>query len=181
MKKLRYRWNGTVWYHDINEFTGSAIDREAELGNELLNAGFCVEFATEEGRNKALEGVYKEENIRWIKWNPQEEKLAIRWERNNDKLYRAAKKLPGAKYRSGAILVSPEFFNEVLDFAQIYQFEFSKAAKDEIDIAKGKMESIPTVNAAKHKEKRLDDSDEKLKSMLLKNGIIEDLVDDDEA
>ena len=43
------------------------------------------------------------------------------------------------------------------------------------------MESIPTVNAAKHKEKRLDDSDEKLKSMLLKNGIIEDLVDDDEA
>ena len=58
VKNLNFKWNDTVWERKLSELTGSYIDRAAELGNKLLNAGFTICILDEEIKDKAINGTY---------------------------------------------------------------------------------------------------------------------------
>ena len=92
VKDHRYSWDG-VWKRKINELTGDFPDRAGEIGKALLTGGFTVRFPDMAAKEKALT-TYIPECDRWIK--RFEDQLAIWWTPYNEKIYKAARSLPGA-------------------------------------------------------------------------------------
>jgi len=177
VKDLDYSWDydNLSWKKEITEYNGTADDRMAELGNQLLLAGFTVEFSTESSKKMALSGDFKPECKRWIKFIRG--RLFIQWYGWNDALYGAAKKLPGARWDKGGMAVPVEFYKEVQDFAETMEFKFSKRSQKEINnyIQKenGYEKAIATVP-----EQETTTDEEKIRKSLKSNGaIIEDLLD----
>lgn len=178
VKSFGYEWNGTAWNKKITEFTGSADDRAAELGNKLLSSGFTVQFPNMESKDMAISGAFSPENERWVKYHVNDKQLAIVWKKRSDTLYDAAKKLPGARWKDGSMRVKVEFYREVEDFADTMGFSISQLAKGKIEEYKQKEKSFETVLAKAVENENIDDSDRIRRSMVLSGGIIEDLIDE---
>lgn len=175
VKKLGYRWNGSSWAKRITEYTGSAEDRAAELGNTLLGGGFTVQFPNAGIKECAVSGNYIPENDRWIKFFDQ--KLVITWSQRNDTLYNAAKKLPGARWRDGSMRVDLEFYREVEDFAETMGFSISRMACSKIEEYRQLESEFDSVRIASVTKKYSDD--ERIADLLKSKGtIIEDLKDE---
>lgn len=174
VKSLSYKWTGSVWERKINELTGSAVDRAAELGNKLLNAGFPIIIYNENIRNAAINGQYEPECNRWILKVKDEDKLKIKWYEKNDSLYQAARKLPGSKW-DGGIIVSVSHFREIEDFANIFGFKFTCKAREAIEAEKILLQSIVKVIPAKVTEpEQIDGLKEILNSS---RDVLPDLID----
>ena len=97
----------------------------------MLYAGYSIRIFDAEIREKAISADYKPECTRWVMSRTDgkyEGWLSISWSRDED-LYRKAKAITGAKYDKPNVVVSPEHFEEVLDFAEMYKFELSDGAK----------------------------------------------------
>lgn len=179
VKSFGYKWNGSVWGKTITEYTGNAEDRAAELGNKLLCSGFTVQFPDKNIKEKAISADFSPENGRWVKYNEKIKKLALVWaERNNDTLYTNARKLPGSKWKDGAVLVDVEFYREVEDFAETMGFSISKKAQAEI--VEYKKKECGFEEAAVEQPDKDDVTDKEKIAKALKSGgtIIEDLMDD---
>jgi len=178
VRGLGYSWNGSVWERGITQFTGSAVERAAELGNKLLNAGFPVTILDNEARQKAIDGSYEPECKRWISRKTNGEhagKLTISWPREDD-LYSIARKLPGAKWDKGSMIVRPEHYEEVEEFARLYGFRFSTGAIETIEEAKRRKEVAIIVQPAAPVE---DEKKDGLKEILnSSNDVLDDLKDD---
>lgn len=141
IKELGYKWAPTelLWYLMINKLNGPAIERAAETGNKLLAAGLPVRIYDPEVRRKAIEGDYEPECKRWVMARVKGEYegwLAIYWKGYDDDLYRAAKKIAGARWSSPSMVVPPENFEEVLDFAAMYGLKISEKATEIIAAAR---------------------------------------------
>lgn len=178
VKGLGYKWDGSTWNKKITEFTGSADDRAAELGNKLLSSGFTVQFPNMESKDMAISGAFSPENDRWVKYHVNAKQLAIVWKKRSDTLYDAAKKLPGARWKDGSMRVKVEFYREVEDFTDTMGFSISQLAKEKIEEYKQKEKSFETVLAKTVESENIDDSDRIRRSMVLSGGIIEDLIDE---
>lgn len=157
VKKLGYQWeNG--WTRKVTERTGTAIDRAAEAGNKILTAGFPVRIYDETIRQKAIAGEYATECRRWVqvrvKDDPYKGWLAINWDGHNDDLYRAAKKIAGARWSNPSMVVPPENYLEVLDFAEMYKFNISTKAIEVIENAKALREASLTTGVKVPKSER---------------------------
>ena len=179
VKSLRFKWDGknSVWVKQITEFTGSANDRAAEIGNKLLAAGFTVQFPDADVKNAAVAGDYVAECTNWVKWASGHGKLAVVWDGMDDQLYNAAKMLPGAKWGCGAMLVPVEFFREVQDFAENMGFSISGVARKKIREYLEKEHGFEGVSVATPKRSQKH-AGEDLKKVLKSSGaIIQDLLD----
>lgn len=176
VKELRFFWDGHAWKKEITEFTGPAQNRGAELGNELLRAGFTVRFPNKEMMEMAISGDFGREHTRWIRFDPDSEKLAIRWADRNENLYQAAIKIPGARYSNGQVLVPIGRYLEVEDFANTLNFQFSKLAQEKINSFKAEEVYCQSVCVAKVLNDIPDEK--KLETLLKKSGIIEELKDE---
>lgn len=176
VKEYGYKWNGDCWEKEISEFTGSADERAAELGNALLDAGFTVRFPDKSSKEKAISASFEKECYNWIKYSSSKEKLFIRWNGWDDSIYKNAIRLPGAKYSNGCVYVPIERYREVNDFADTMGFKFSKKSLDEIEKLKLLEENFEKVNVDKPKE--MTSWEDKLKQKLEKTGVIEDLRDE---
>lgn len=132
IKGLGYSWSGFAWQRTIRPRNGSVEDRAAETGNKLLAAGFPVRIYDETIRKRAIAGEYEPECKRWVQLREIDGEykgwLAINWDGYNDSLYRAAKKIAGARWSRGSMVVPAENFDEVLDFAKMYGFRISEKA-----------------------------------------------------
>lgn len=149
VKGLGYFWGRPVWQRLIDQRAGDPVDRAAELGHHLLANGFCVVFPSNEIIDLAISGSYKLEKRRWVlvRTTGQYQNWFALWWRHND-LYAEAMKLPGAHYSKPAVVVPPELFEEVLDFARIHDLEFSPAAKELLEKARAWRESAMIVSVA---------------------------------
>lgn len=178
VKDIGFRWNGVAWYKEITEYTGSQDERAAELGNKLLLDGFTVQFPNVESKNKAISGEFEPENDRWVKYSKEADCFALRWKVKSNPLYNAAKKLPGASWKSGAMHVKSKYYKEVCDFAETFGFSISKMAQGEIDKQKEKEAGFETAKISEYTGEII--SDEKRLEKSLKSGgtILEDLKDD---
>ncbi|WP_333813518.1 hypothetical protein [Muricomes intestini] len=175
VKSKGLKWGGITWGIEIIEYTGTAEDIIAELGNDFLNNGFAVQFPNKQCKDKAVSGDFEPLNDKWIKWSEKRQKLAIEWPGYNDEMYQMAKRLPDAQWR-GWMTVPVEYYKEVLDFADINGFSISKKANAKIEEYKAKEAGFEKVNAVKIEQP--EDVD-KLKEILEKSGAIEDLIDED--
>lgn len=139
VKGLDYEWKDGRWRRSIGATSGSIADRAAELGNRLLTAGFPVRIYDAEIRERAVNGKYKPECRRWILVRKQGVKyagwLAIWWDRREGDYYTAAHGIAGARWSKPSVVVPPENYEEVLDFAQMYGFQVSEAAERAIEAA----------------------------------------------
>ena len=176
VKSLNFKWQSGTWRRKINEYTGTFQDRMAELGNELLKNGFIVSIIDEEAKEKAINGTYKQECNRWIQVD--EDKLAIKWYENNSNIYNASRKLPSTKWKSSikATVIDVSHFKEVEEFAEMYGFEYSKAATKLIDSYKEKIKGLSQVEViSKEKEPDKDGLQDILNS---NREILDDLKED---
>lgn len=135
LKDLKFEWIDACWVRNITEFTGSFEDRIAELGYILLKHGFRVCILDNESREKAIKGDYKVECKRWIKYNPEHNKLALTWSERNQSLYEASRKIKTSTWDSVSkcVLIDVSHFEEVETFAAKHNFNFSKAAIKHIE------------------------------------------------
>jgi hypothetical protein len=124
-------------------FHGSIDDRVAELGSELLLAGFAVEFPNEVIARCAIAAEYAPEQRLWIAkrlggrysgW------FSIHWPRSND-YYQQARRLPGSRYSKPHVVVPADAFADVLDFAGHHGFSLSPGAQQLVDDARAKYEA----------------------------------------
>ena len=176
VKKLNYKWDGALWRRKITEYTGNAAERAAELGNKLLLAGYTVCFFDEISKDMAISGTFEPEKDRWVKYF--DGKLAITWCGRNDNLFSLAKKLPGAKWKNGSVMVSVEFYNEVEDFAETMGFNISKKAQEKIEEYKQTEKGFTVRNITASKNEILSDKERIAKVLNRTGAIIEDLTDE---
>lgn len=174
VKDLDYRWDGSYWIKEITERTGSSAERAAEVGNKLLNEGFPVSILDEEIRNNAIKGNFEPEHTNWIFKITDKDQLKIVWDGYDDNLYTKARSLPGAYWDRG-VVVNIAHFNEVCDFADLYDFKLTKVAQNAIDEFRLQKDNIDPVIPAKQKPKKGTDG---LKAILeSSDDILDDLKD----
>lgn len=175
IKLKGYRWDKTVWYKTINEYTGEISDRIADVGNALLLSGSAVRFNIdnyEEIKTKAINADFIPEEKRWVKYI--DDKLVLSFERN-DKLYEEAMKIIGARWSKdqSGVVVPKNSYNEVDDFAGAYGFKFSDSAKKAIDYMSDFVEASK-VTITKKEEKQAEKMLERFDTQKL----LEELNDD---
>lgn len=151
LRKLDLRWDraNRRWERAIIlDRTGPALDRCAEIGRELLAAGYPVEFPDEMSARMAVDGSYTEEHTRWILLRATGDFagwFAITWSRRED-WYRQARSLSGSRYSSPHVVIPPDAFDELEDFADINDFRFGDDARTAIDAARAKRRDALVVN-----------------------------------
>ena len=153
--QLGMEWSVNQWTRRLVKINGTPADRAAEAGHRLLAAGFPVRIFDDETRQKAITGTYEPEHTRWIMCRVSGDYLgylSIKWGRKED-FYLAAKGIKGSRYYKSNVVVPPEYFDEVLDFAQLHDFRISESAQNAIDAARQARESMLVVNVVPPIEK----------------------------
>jgi hypothetical protein len=133
-RKLNMEWmrGSQSWQRTISLADGTPADRAAEAGHRLLAAGFCIRIYDPELRKKAIDGNYEPESTRWIfrrTGGDYDGWFSLSWNRGED-YYGVAKRLPGSRWDKPNVVVPPEQFEEVLDFADMYGFSLSPGAEE---------------------------------------------------
>ncbi|MDR2551426.1 MAG: hypothetical protein LBD10_14645 [Desulfobulbus sp.] len=137
-KELGYTWDRR-WVKQITATSGTVEDRAAEAGNHLLRAGFIVRCFNSDVRAMMIDASFEPEHGKWVTALVNGDYtgyLALSWRMIDGDFYADAKRLPGAKYIRPYVIVRPEHFEEVLDFAEINGFLLSPGAIKLIDQAK---------------------------------------------
>ena len=147
VKGIGYRWDGTNWYKDIGETTGTAQERAAELGNKLLVAGFAICIFDPDTRKRAVEADYEPETHRWVGLSDDSKKFLLSWEYGNDRIYSSSRRIRGSRWDKPYVTVPVTEYTSVLDFAKQYSFRYTAAAQCMVDKMQGKV-----VAPAKEKE-----------------------------
>lgn len=160
---LAFGWTGALWRRDLKPTNGTPQDRAAEAGNRLLAAGFPVRIFDENVRVHAVYGTFEPEARRWVmgrtsgKYNGW---FCIKWPREED-FFKAAKRLHGSRYDKPEIVVPAEQFQEILDFAEMYEFALSSGALKLVETGRAVREKALTARPHIPKDKRLPKPGEK--------------------
>jgi hypothetical protein len=182
-EKLRMSWKHGVWERKMDLFSGSIHDRAAEAAHHLLSEGFIVRLDDPQAREKAISGSYEPEHTRWVFRRTESgvEYFGIMWDRINEDYYSVAKRLPTAKWSNPYMLVRPEQFDEIMDFAQRYDFALSPGAEELVQKAREAKDRALLLNVQKPEDpKRVVVSTEPPKLEVPEDvGIDEELRDTD--
>ncbi len=132
-KRLRMEWDydSQCWRRKISYSTGTAVDRAAEAGHRLLAAGIPIRIYDPDVRQRAIDGEYEPECRRWVSaltTGDHKGWFGISWDYSDD-FYAAAKKIPASRWENPFIVVPPEQFEAILDFAEQYGFRLSPGAE----------------------------------------------------
>lgn len=177
VKKHGFTWNSDrkTWERKTSWKTGSADDRAAEIGNILLREGFAVTIYSDDLRRRAIEADFEPERKCWISSLTKTGDFCVIWPRDGEDFYSQAKRLHGAQWSrdSGGVVVPPESWQEILDFAEINGFGISPGAQRLIE--KQRAIKITTVCAATPEAPEREDL---LKDILASSDeVIDDLTD----
>lgn len=153
--KLKMRWNGRCWNRKIVFKNGDVNDRAAEAGHLLLAEGFSIRVYDEQIRQNAINGKYEPEITRWIMARVKGKYkgwFSLSWDRDED-FYKVARRVAGSKYDRPNVVLPPEQFEQMLDFAQMYDFKLSPGALELVEATKDAKEKMLVVKVDKPKEK----------------------------
>lgn len=125
---------------------------------------------------EAIDGIFEPECDRWVQYNTTQEKISIRWWEDNDRLYQVARKLPGSKFYSPtkSVLVGVAHYKLIEEFAELYQFKFSKKAEEVIKAEKNKIKTVVEPKNTTPEKRTVDGLKEILNSS---SEILDDLKD----
>jgi hypothetical protein len=136
VKAARFSWASTAWERTTNSFTGTAIDRAADIARSLLERGFTVRVRDAAAHDKAISGEYEDEQTRWVKTistGPHSGWLYVGWAYEDD-MYEVARRLPGAIYNPKcSVVCPPDSVADVLDFASVHGFSVTPSARAVLD------------------------------------------------
>lgn len=132
VKRFDYQWNSMYWWRS---YKGGVADKAAEMGVVLLRAGFCIIPPNSHIRHKITELDYSPTKLRKVlkviegKYKGW---LALWWARGEAGCYSEATKITGSRYRYSKpnVVVPPENYAEVEDFAQQNGFWISPSAQE---------------------------------------------------
>jgi len=178
--QLGYSWNKEklIWRRDLKVTNGTPHDRAAELGNRLLAAGFPIRIFDDTLRVHAVYGTFEPESKRWVAKRTSGKYdgwFAISWPYGED-FYQSAKRLRGSRYDKPFIVVPSEQYQEVLDFAEMYQFSISDGAKQLIDTAKAVREGALTASVKTPEERHLPEPGDKPEPLAVPDNV--DIADE---
>ncbi|WP_286978828.1 hypothetical protein [Aminobacterium sp. UBA5514] len=150
-KGFRWKYSGKCWARKISAIGGVAPDFIAEIGNVLLADGFPICIFDSETREKALSGEFESEKTRWVK-KKDENWFKILWGPNED-FYRTSRRIPGSVYdgESKKVIIPSSKYEEILDFAEQFDFTLSNGAIDLIEKAKKDYENAMVADVEKKK------------------------------
>lgn len=157
VRGMGYAWKNGMWKRAIDKFAGTAEDRAAELGHTLLANGFFVRIFDELLRLKVIQGDFEPEQTRWIMKRSKGDYagwFAIRWGSGED-FYDAARRITDSRYSAPNVVVPPEQFEQVLDFAEQYNFKLSEGAQNTAQEARKAKESMLLVQARPRKAQKV--------------------------
>jgi hypothetical protein len=181
VKAAGLQWDADrhVWHRAITQFTGSAVDRAAEIGNVLLCAGFGICCHDADVLRMARDGVFEPECKLWIKSIVRGEYtgwLSISIPNGDHYMYEKAKKLKGSRWNtaSSSVVVPVANFELVRDFAELFGYRLSNGANESIaEYEKARANAVqPIVPKKEEKPDRLSDI------LLSEDAILDDLRDD---
>lgn len=141
-KKLLYAWSGGQWERTFGA-SADLNERAAELTHRLLLAGFIVEVP-DTVAPLVTTANYTPESFRHVRRYVAGEYadwFCLTWARHED-LYGLATRLPSAHWDGRAVVVSREYFAEVLDFAEVHGFSVSDGAHTLAAIARQEQDSM---------------------------------------
>lgn len=142
VKRLGYVWRPPYWTKRVE--LADRDHRAAEVVRDLLAAGFCVK-AHGHIVEMAASGNFDPEPRRMVRaFNDAAGDYAgwfCLWWRRDEDCYHAAKRLPGARYVKPSIAVPPEQFAAIEDFASLYDFHWTAAARAVADAARAEQEA----------------------------------------
>lgn len=170
LKSHGFKWDGSAWSMAISERMVSAADRAAEIGNKLLNDGVPLQIS-DEIKDITINATYTPTADRWIGKIKDRDVFSVWWVGRDDRVYKVARSLPGARYESPSVIVPQNAYVEVQEFARLFDFKFSRAALALIETQKQKIAASETVNPF---EKTVEYKDG-LQEILNTKGILEDL------
>ena len=179
VRSAGYKWDRdkTRWCLKITVTRGHAEDRAAEIGNLLLNEGVPICIYDEEIRGKAIRGDFEPQKYQWILKYGDEE-VEVFWRGRENSLYDEAKRLPHAKYREGVMRIPSRYFEEIREFARIYDLGISKNAEELL--AKEEKAYKEKIVIAPKKPTNIIEREDQLKEILQSSrDILEDLRDED--
>lgn len=128
-------WQRPYWERQIGKRAGDPTERLIEIGHKLLNAGFNVAVDSEQLQDAIVSGSFAPEITRWVlvvRSGDHVNWFALQWGKRDD-LYNEATKLTGARYSPPYVVVPPEHYDQVLDFADVHKMTVSKAAMALVD------------------------------------------------
>lgn len=179
VKSMNMTWDGESWFRKLNERTGQFKDRAGELGNVLLREGFTVCILDNEARKNAIEGNFIKECKRWFRKCKDKEQIIASWEyTENRDIFNNIMKIPSAKYKNRAVYLDPLYYEEIIDFAEIYNFSITHDADMLLKSRRDTFNKISKVDVQSPPD---DVESDKLRDILMKSGsIIDELEDEDE-
>ena len=182
MRTYGYKWKQGYWGRTLISHNGNPCDRAAEIGNAILNTGFSIRIFDAELRQRAINAKFELEHTRWvltIKKGDDAEWFALVWSRNDD-CYAAARKLPRSKYVRPYVVIPSEFYEDVLDFAEINGFKLNLAAKELSAQAKANKEAALVAKPSKRTKEELKPISTQLTQLaVMEAEIAIDLLDSD--
>lgn len=131
VKAHKYEWKScwACWCRELTDVTGCYSDRAAEIGNVLLNNGFCIYIQDKEILKKAVEGKYKEENENWIR-GVEKKWVEINCKNINNKTYSELLKIESMCKNGQYIIIHVSYYKIIEKFAKENGFWFTDDAKE---------------------------------------------------
>lgn len=130
-KGAGYQWVDGWWVlvpgpHDL-----PLVDRLVEMGHRLLHAGLGITVPRALA-DRVRRGDYTPLHPRWVRYVTRGQYqgwFAVTWNRQQGDYYQAAISITDAWYERPSIYVPPTSVDELLDFAERYDFRLSAAAQ----------------------------------------------------
>lgn len=149
-KASAMKWDETRrrWWRQITRWSGPLDDRLVELGVRLLAANLTVEAPSPVIRERIARQEFQPERTRWIQkrttghyagW------FVVQWSRE-ESFARHLRTLPGAKVKPWRAFLPPDYYAEVLDFAQAHDFRLSDGAQELVEAGNAAYESAYVVD-----------------------------------
>ncbi len=126
LKRYGYQWSYArcAWEHRTWPALVKVEHAAAEMATLLLESGYGVEVDSGVAA-LIVSSEFEPEIRRWIKAN--DNKFIICWQKPED-CYRLALTVPSARYSPPYISVLSQYYDEVMDFAEVHKFEVLKSA-----------------------------------------------------
>lgn len=176
MKKHHLKYENGKWSRQCNKFTGSPIDRAAEITNALLASGFAVKVNDGAIKEIAIAADFKPECRRWVSLLTSGNYagyLAISFDRD-DELYDKARGLPKSRWHNRQMVVPIDCYKEVLDFADMLGFQVSDGAATAIEQYRASL--LPPISVKT--PKKPEETDKLSKILQSSADVLPDLKDD---
>lgn len=140
VRQFDYVWDGEAWAKTVS---GNVPNVAAEIGHRLLAAGFWIAPPTGKVRDLIIEESFEPEHKRKVMVRATGKYkgwFTLWWARSED-CYEASRKITGSRYDKPVVVVPPEFYDQVEDFAERYKFYITPAAIRAIEEAKSAINS----------------------------------------